>query len=58
MVSKRAATLILVCTTLAAWSPDTYAQKMPWTVLPLAASPIIALLLSLVLGAVANENAQ
>ena len=40
---------------LAAWPPDAHAQRTPWIVLPLAASPIIAVLLSAVLGAVTRS---
>jgi hypothetical protein len=54
-MSKRASTLLLASTALAAWSPNAHAQRIPWIVLPLAASPIIAVLLSVVLGALARS---
>ena len=50
VMSKRATTLFLVIGALAAWPPDAHAQRIPWIVLPLAASPIIAVLLSVGLG--------
>jgi hypothetical protein len=46
----RAAALLLVSGMLATWSLDAQAQKIPWIVLPLAASPIIALFLSIAVG--------
>jgi uncharacterized membrane protein YcjF (UPF0283 family) len=41
---------------LAAWPPDAQAQRIPWIVLPLAASPIIAVLLSVALGVVTKSG--
>jgi hypothetical protein len=49
-MSKLATTLFLVMGALAAWPTDAHAQRIPWIVLPLAASPIIAVLLSVGLG--------
>ncbi len=46
----RTAALLLVSGMLATWSLDAQAQKIPWIVLPLAASPIIALFLSIAVG--------
>ena len=50
--SKRAAALLLAGGALALLPPDAHAQKVPWIVLPLAVSPVIALLLSVALGVV------
>lgn len=49
-MNRRAAALLLACGTLAFWPPDAHAQKIPWIVLPLAASPLIAILLAAALG--------
>lgn len=49
-MSKLATILFLLIGALAAWPTDAHAQRIPWTVLPLAASPIIAVLLSVGLG--------
>jgi uncharacterized membrane protein len=49
-MSNRVAALLLTSGALAFWPPDAHAQKIPWIVLPLAASPIVAVLLSVVLG--------
>ena len=46
--------LIAHCLTTAvllSWPPHAHAQRIPWTVLPLAASPVVAVLLALALGA-------
>ncbi len=51
----RAAAWRLSGVLLAAWPADAFAQKVPWTVLPLAASPLVALLLCAVLGVVARS---
>jgi hypothetical protein len=42
--------LLLAGGALALWPPHAYAQKIPWIVLPLAASPLLALLLSAFVG--------
>jgi uncharacterized membrane protein len=50
-----AATWRLAGLLLAAWPADAFAQKVPWIVLPLAASPLVALLLCVALGVVARS---
>ena len=42
--------LLLAGGALASWPPHAWAQKIPWIVLPLAASPLLALLLSAFVG--------
>lgn len=50
LMNNRAVALFLASGTLAFWSPAAHAQKIPWIVLPLAASPVLAVLLSAALG--------
>lgn len=40
---------------LAVFPPDAYAQRVPWIVLPLAASPLVALVLAAVVGVAARS---
>jgi hypothetical protein len=40
---------------LVSWPSYAHAQRIPWIVLPLAASPIVAILLSIALGAVTKR---
>jgi hypothetical protein len=54
-MSKAALALLLASGALASWSPDAHAQRIPWIVVPLAASPVIAILLSGVLGIVTRS---
>jgi len=54
-MSKRAAVLLIASGTLAFWPPDAHAHKIPWIVLPLAASPFVAVLLSAALGIVTKS---
>ena len=54
-MSRRAATLLLTSGTLAFWPSVAHAQRIPWIVLPLAASPFVAVFLSAALGA-ANKS--
>jgi hypothetical protein len=49
-MSRRAAAL-LATGTLAFWPSVAHAQRIPWIVLPLAASPFVAVFLSAALGA-------
>ena len=42
--------LLLAGAALASWPTHAWAQKIPWIVLPLAASPLLALLLSAFVG--------
>lgn len=49
-MTKRAAALLVASGTLVLWPPVTHAQEIPWIVLPLAASPLVAVLLSAALG--------
>jgi hypothetical protein len=50
-MSRRAPALLLASATLALWPSVAHAQRIPWIVLPLAASPFVAVLLSAALGA-------
>lgn len=54
-MSQRAAAILLASGALAFWPPDAQAQKIPWIVLPLAASPLLAVLLSAALGIVTRS---
>lgn len=45
-MTKRAAALLLASGSIALWPLDAQAQKIPWIVLPLAISPVVAVLLS------------
>lgn len=47
--------LLLAGGALALWPPHAYAQKIPWIVLPLAASPLVALALSAAVGVLAKN---
>lgn len=47
---NRTAALVLAGSSVALWPLDAHAQKIPWIVLPLAASPVVAILLSVALG--------
>jgi hypothetical protein len=49
-MGRQVAALFLLSGILATWSFDAQAQKIPWIVLPLAASPIIALFLAIAVG--------
>lgn len=49
-MTKRAAALLLASGTLVFWPPDAHAQSIPWIALPLAASPLVAVVLSAALG--------
>jgi hypothetical protein len=53
--TNRAAALLLATGSLALWPLDAHAQKIPWIVLPLALSPILAIFLSAVLGVVTKS---
>lgn len=55
VVCNRARSYLLVGVALAAWTPDAHAQRIPWIVLPLAASPILAVLLCAALGVVTRS---
>lgn len=50
LMSKRAAAILLAGGTAALWPLDAQAQKIPWIVLPLAAAPIVAVVLCAILG--------
>lgn len=54
-MTKRAAALLVTSGTLAFWPPDAHAHEIPWIVLPLAASPLVAVLLSTALGVVTKS---
>ncbi|MGH7165815.1 MAG: hypothetical protein ACREIS_09870 [Nitrospiraceae bacterium] len=54
-MTKRAAALLLASGSFALWPSDAYAQKVPWIVLPLAVSPVLALSLSVALGVVTRS---
>jgi hypothetical protein len=47
--------LLLAAIALVSWPPDAHAQKIPWIVLPLASSPLVALMLSGALGIVTRS---
>lgn len=49
-MTNRALALFLASVSFAVWPLQAYAQKIPWIVLPLAASPLLAVCLSAVLG--------
>jgi hypothetical protein len=49
-MTTRVATLLLATCAFVLWSSDAQAQKIPWIVVPLAAAPIIAVVLSVALG--------
>lgn len=55
MNNQRATALLLAGSALVSWSPDAHAQRIPWFVLPLAALPVVALRLSLVLGTIGRR---
>ena len=46
----RITALLVAGSSVALWPLDAHAQKIPWIVLPLAASPVVAILLSAALG--------
>ena len=50
-MNKRAAALLVVGGSIVIWPLDAQAQKIPWIVLPLAFSPVVAVLLSVGLAA-------
>ena len=50
MHSRAIGILLLAGAALASWPTHAWAQKIPWIVLPLAASPLLALLLSAFVG--------
>lgn len=52
---NQATALLLMGVALAAWPPDAHAQRIPWIVLPLAASPVIAVLLCVAVGVVTKS---
>jgi len=54
-MSKRAAALLLATGILAFLPLNAHAQRIPWIVLPLAASPVIAVLLAVALGVVSRS---
>jgi hypothetical protein len=53
--TNRAAALLLATGSLALWPLDAHAQKIPWIVVPLALSPVLAVFLSAVLGVVTKS---
>lgn len=55
VMSKRAGALLLVMSAVAFFPSDAHAQKIPWIVLPLAASPVVAVLLAAALGVVVRS---
>ena len=54
-MNRRGAALLLAAGLLAIAPLDAHAQKVPWIVLPLAASPLVAIVLAGVLGVVARS---
>ena len=55
LVDKRAIAVVLASGALAVLPLDARAQKIPWTVLPLAASPVVAVVLAVALGVAAGS---
>jgi hypothetical protein len=54
-MNRRGAAFLLATGTLALLPLDAYAQKVPWIVLPLVASPLVAILLAGALGVAARS---
>ncbi len=54
-MTRRSTAILLAGSSIALWSLDAHAQKLPWIVLPLAASPVIAVVLSVALGVAARS---
>ncbi|MGD8476787.1 MAG: hypothetical protein PVH05_13860 [Burkholderiales bacterium] len=52
---NRFATIFLTTGALAFMPSDAYAQKVPWIVLPLIASPVVAIALAVIFGIVARS---
>jgi len=55
LMRKRVAALLLATGILAFLPLDAHAQRIPWSVLPLAASPVVAVILAAALGVVARS---
>jgi len=54
-MSRRGAAFLVAAGALALSPLDAHAQKVPWVVLPLAASPLLAMLLAVALGVAARS---
>jgi uncharacterized SAM-binding protein YcdF (DUF218 family) len=55
-MDRRALAIIMLAgTNLAVWSPQAHAQRVPWIVLPLATSPLIAFALAAAVGMAAKS---
>jgi hypothetical protein len=54
-MSRGGAAFLVASSTLAFLPADAYAQKVPWIVLPLAASPLVAIFLAGALGVAARS---
>lgn len=54
-MSQRSVAVLLAMSTVAFFPSDAHAQKIPWIVVPLAAAPVVAVLLAAALGVVARS---